>query len=229
VVLPACCFARLLGSASRTCERVIDIDMTDCASVADNAGASFSRDINHPLLPQNVHVADHVVFSVRWDYERFKAWMQSPGCGPLLAAVLIIGCSCGVVAFLYSSTLAMFIHLTWEVIPSHYVLPLWTQAAAHVSWWPNEWVLGLYVPLVSTLFGLVVGASLTRLGSPGDLPETIASFHENGLVPFCQVCSLCTCNANCMRACMAHVHDDVASLPELAFAFAPGDCREHRH
>lgn len=120
--------------------------------------------------------------------KRAIKWLDHCGTSPLVAAVLIVGTLCGVVAFGYNSILQLFLKLVWDVVPARLVMPVWRWAADTWQWWPEHlWGLALYIVLVATAFGFVVGASQRLLGCPGDLPETIASFHDQGCIQFSQV------------------------------------------
>lgn len=90
--------------------------------------------------------------------------------------------------FIYNSILMYFVRLTWQIVPERVVLPLWRHLTDKVAWWPSApaW-LALYTVLVSTLYGTVVGGSQRFMGSPGDLPDTIASLHKDGHVAYSQV------------------------------------------
>ena len=90
--------------------------------------------------------------------------------------------------FVYNSILMYFVRLTWHIVPERVVLPLWQRLTDSVAWWPSApALLALYTVLVSTLYGAVVGGSQRFMGSPGDLPDTIASLHKDGCVAYQQV------------------------------------------
>ena len=89
--------------------------------------------------------------------------------------------------FIYNSILMYFVQLTWQIVPERVVLPLWEHLKDRVPWWPSApALLALYTVLVSTLYGTVVGGSQRFMGSPGDLPDTIASLHKDGCVAYQQ-------------------------------------------
>lgn len=98
--------------------------------------------------------------------------------------VFVAGVGCGVLAFCYSTILDIFIDLTWHVFPENLVRP-----ALEKFGWPekNAWMGGLWILTIPTLFGLIVGASQSVLGAPGDMPETVDSFNKNGYVDYTQV------------------------------------------
>jgi H+/Cl- antiporter ClcA len=151
-------------------------------------------DAEQPLLPDNgsINYADGRIKKSR---DRLCAYFERPGTVPLAVAALVIGCSCGIVAFVYDSMLNAILRWTWSSIPEA-ILSWWKRAEEGSSWWrEHTWVLGLYIVLVATLFGVVVGASQRFLGCPGDLPETIESFHSEGFVPY-QQARLCTMSAD---------------------------------
>lgn len=176
---------------------------------------STSTDALEALLPSGNTADGHVNGEAKNVKRKMMTAMQEPKPSSLLFAVLLIGLSCGTVAFIYSSTLNYFLILTWDVVPNRVVMPLWHSAAAHISWWPEKgWVLGSYVLFISTLFGLVVGGSQKLLGSPGDLPETIGSFHKDGFVPHTQVyVRLPLMNAHACDTCMCHMHVTTYWIP----------------
>ena len=119
---------------------------------------------------------------------RAAKWLDRGGTGPLIAAVLIVGVSCGVVAYAYNAILQLFLKLVWDVLPAHVVTPAFHWASDTVPWLSEHaWVLGFYIVLIATSFGFVVGASQRILGCPGDLPETIGNFHKQGCIPYSQV------------------------------------------
>ena len=144
-------------------------------------------DAEAPLLPTS-QISNGHASHVSKSRESLSAWLYNPGTAPLLVAGLIIGCSCGVVAYVYDSILNAFIDLTWNIVPTHVVLPLWKHAESWSWFSADTWVLGLYIVAICTVFGVCVGASQRFLGCPGDLPETVGSFHDKGYVPYSQVC-----------------------------------------
>ena len=128
---------------------------------------------------------------------RLIRWLEHPGTAQLVVCALAIGVACGFVAFCYDFVLNHFLDLVWSKVPNDVVLPVWHHAKSSFAWWPEQtWLLGLYIAVITTLFGVVVGASQTYLGCPGDLPETISSFHEQGFVPYSQV-GPCFCTQLC--------------------------------
>jgi hypothetical protein len=100
------------------------------------------------------------------------------------AGIAIVGVSCGVLAFVYSTVLAAFITATWDTIPKTFILPALDSSGLLDS---HPWVAGLYVVAVPTLYGTIVGVTQRFLGSPGDMPETIGSFNSQGWVNYNQV------------------------------------------
>lgn len=132
--------------------------------------------------------------------ERLSMWLETPGTLQLLVAMLIIGSSCGLVAFAYDSILDLFLDFTWKFLPERVVQPLWKHFVADGEMAPDSaWALGLYILAICSLYGFLVGASQKLLGCPGDLPETIGSFHSQGCVLYTQVRSLRTARRLLMR------------------------------
>ena len=119
--------------------------------------------------------------------ERLSTWLETPGTPQLLVAMLIIGSSCGLVAFAYDTILDWFLDLTWKVIPERVVAPIWESVGDDKWAASHAWVLGTYILFICSLYGFLVGASQKFLGCPGDLPETIGSFHKQGCVLYSQV------------------------------------------
>lgn len=151
---------------------------------ADNATPASPRGAGEPLLPPENGHANLWTPSTR--LAQLSDWLSNAGTAQLALAVLFIGIMSGIVAFVYSNILDTFVWFTWDYFPRHVVLPLWSHAAEKHASWPSTWVLGFYVPLISSLYGLVVGGSQRILGCPGDLPDTIGGFHKNGCVAFSQ-------------------------------------------
>lgn len=99
--------------------------------------------------------------------------------------VLIAGVACGVLAFCYSTVLEGFLELTWRIVPEKILEPLLEKLG-----YPDKvkWVGALYIVAIPTLYGLIVGASQSVLGAPGDMPETVESFNTKGYVDYTKVC-----------------------------------------
>ena len=118
-------------------------------------------------------------------------WLETPGTLQLLVATLIIGTSCGVVAFAYDTILEAFLDFTWKFLPEKVVHPLWKHVVSDGEM-PSDssWALGMYILLICSFYGFLVGASQRLLGCPGDLPETVGSFHKQGCVLYTQVLPL---------------------------------------
>jgi hypothetical protein len=98
--------------------------------------------------------------------------------------ILLAGVACAVLAFCYSTILEFFLVLTWRIIPEQLIEPILKK-----SGWPEKmkWAGALYIVLVPTLYGLVVGASQSVLGAPGDMPETVESFNKHAYVDYTKV------------------------------------------
>jgi hypothetical protein len=98
--------------------------------------------------------------------------------------IFVAGIGCGVLAFCYSTILELFLDLTWNIIPENLVRPALEKVG-----WPdkNTWVGGLWVLAIPTLYGLIVGAVQGVLGAPGDMPETVGSFNQDGYVDYSKV------------------------------------------
>ena len=115
-------------------------------------------------------------------------WLETPGTLQLLVATLIIGTSCGIVAFAYDTVLEAFLEFTWNFVPEKIVEPLWKHAVSDGEVASDSyWALGMYILFICSLYGFLVGASQRLLGCPGDLPETVGSFHKQGCVLYTQV------------------------------------------
>lgn len=98
--------------------------------------------------------------------------------------IFIAGIGCGVLAFCYSTILEIFIDLTWRIIPENLLRPVLEKFG-----WPdkNTWIGALWILFIPTLYGLIVGASQSVLGAPGDMPETVDSFNKLGYVDYNKV------------------------------------------
>lgn len=149
--------------------------------------AEDTPDTEVPLLDTNADTSSSNGRSSK-PAERLSLWLESPGTLQLLVAMLIIGSSCGLVAFAYDTILELFLDLTWKVIPERVVQPLWDHLVADGSLSSDSrWALGFYILIICSFYGFLVGASQKALGCPGDLPETIGSFHQQGCVNYGQV------------------------------------------
>lgn len=104
--------------------------------------------------------------------------------GNRVLGIFVAGIGCGILAFLYSTMLEFFIDLTWHIIPENLIRP----ALENVGWpEKNTWMGALWILTIPTLYGLIVGASQSVLGAPGDMPETVDSFNKEGYVDYSKV------------------------------------------
>ena len=117
------------------------------------------------------------------------------------------GLVCGLVAFVYSTAFQGLLDLVWvrdclldlqhtsaatprrtrpcdpdvvipQVrIPEHLVLPALYKLQKSHGWDPDR-IAWVYTVALSTLMGTLAGVTQYIMGSPGDLPETIAAIHE---------------------------------------------------
>eukprot|EP00592_Proboscia_alata_P006913 CAMPEP_0194360172 /NCGR_PEP_ID=MMETSP0174-20130528/7453_1 /TAXON_ID=216777 /ORGANISM="Proboscia alata, Strain PI-D3" /LENGTH=708 /DNA_ID=CAMNT_0039131487 /DNA_START=322 /DNA_END=2448 /DNA_ORIENTATION=- len=82
---------------------------------------------------------------------------------------IVIGCVCGVVAYLYYTMLEFLLDLVWKEMPKWIVLDRWPEHL-HVLW----------IPLATFTLSICCGLSIYYLGEPGDLAYTIQCIHEQG-------------------------------------------------
>ena len=82
---------------------------------------------------------------------------------------ICIGCTCGLVAYVYYTILDYLLDVVWKVIPEQYIIDKW-----------NEKFYVLYIPIATFSLSICCGLSIYYLGEPGDLAFTINSIHEKG-------------------------------------------------
>jgi H+/Cl- antiporter ClcA len=88
-----------------------------------------------------------------------------------IAIALVIGCVCGLVAYLYYSALDFFLTLIWKDMPNYlFVVHRYLPDNLQVLW----------IPLVTFTMSAFCGLSIYLLGEPGDLAYTIKCIHEKG-------------------------------------------------
>ena len=88
-----------------------------------------------------------------------------------IAIAIVIGCVCGLVAYLYYSALDFFLTLMWKDMPNHlFVVHRYLPDNLQVLW----------IPLVTFTMSAFCGLSIYLLGEPGDLAYTIKCIHEKG-------------------------------------------------
>lgn len=125
----------------------------------------------------------------------FREGMEVLTPSKMLVLVLIFGSMTGVIAFVYNSFFEFVVHLAWESLPEKVISPWLSDLSAKVSWFPAvpkiAWV---YTVILSTMFGTLAGLVQRWLGSPGDLPDTVANIHEQGWIPIKQSPSMFLCS-----------------------------------
>lgn len=86
-----------------------------------------------------------------------------------IVIAVVIGCVCGLVAYMYYFVLDYFLDLIWKELPNRFVVDRWPE---------NTYVL--WIPLVTFTMSVFCGLSIYYLGEPGDLAYTIQCIHEKG-------------------------------------------------
>jgi len=86
-----------------------------------------------------------------------------------IVIAVVIGCVCGLVAYMYYSVLDYFLDMIWKELPNRFVVDKWPE---------NTYVL--WIPLITFTMSLFCGLSIYYLGEPGDLAYTIQCIHEKG-------------------------------------------------
>lgn len=163
------------------------------APATASASASASAAENTPLLPSQSSADTPPAFTrpkllsqkpgpVPDVHNRFgfKAFvddisdMQSGTVPVSLLIAAVIGCLCGVAAFLYYTMLEFFLELLWKEMPE-------TLAEHFPFWLPCfHW---LWIPFMGMTCAVLVGVAIKVLGFPGDLAYTVKRVHEDGFVP----------------------------------------------
>ena len=85
---------------------------------------------------------------------------------------LVIGCTCGIVAYAYYSTLNFLLTLIWKDMPNYIFTKKYPDIpeSLHVVW----------IPIVTFTMSAFCGLSIYFLGEPGDLAYTIHCVHVQG-------------------------------------------------
>lgn len=89
-----------------------------------------------------------------------------------IVIALVIGCICGVVAYMYYSTLNFLLTLMWKDMPNYVFREKYPNIpeSLHILW----------IPVVTFTMSFFCGLSIYFLGEPGDLAYTIQCVHEQG-------------------------------------------------
>lgn len=89
-----------------------------------------------------------------------------------IVIALVIGCICGVVAYMYYSTLNFLLTLMWKDMPNYVFAEKYPNIpeSLHILW----------IPMVTFTMSFFCGLSIYFLGEPGDLAYTIQCVHEQG-------------------------------------------------
>ena len=88
-----------------------------------------------------------------------------------IVIALVIGCVCGLVAYLYYSALDLCLTLIWKDMPNYLFA---------VNQFLPDNLQVLWIPVVTFTMSAFCGLSIYVLGEPGDLAYTIKCIHEKG-------------------------------------------------
>jgi H+/Cl- antiporter ClcA len=89
-----------------------------------------------------------------------------------IVMALVIGCVCGLVAYVYYSTLDCLLTLIWKDMPNYVFVVTYHDLP--------EYLHVLWIPAVTFTLSAFCGLSIYLLGEPGDLAYTIKCIHDEG-------------------------------------------------
>lgn len=97
----------------------------------------------------------------------------TPGTIPhSIALALTIGSVCGFAAWVYYNILEWALEFFWKTLPPMFKIDVWLSPG-------NYW---LWIVIVGLTMAVAVGASVSCLGDPGDLPYTVKCVHEKAYI-----------------------------------------------